>query len=79
MTWRRTDAAGFVLRAKALGIDDLPPGAYMLALRLVNPQTGEVIGRSARFQVAGREEASLPSWSPDRFRRGLHGCRSNTL
>jgi hypothetical protein len=51
----RPDEAGFVWAARTLNLDELPPGAYMLALRLRNPQTGEVIGRSARFQVAGQE------------------------
>lgn len=50
------DTAGAALVAKTLAIGELPPGSYMLALRLRNPRSGQVVGRSARFQVTAQEE-----------------------
>jgi hypothetical protein len=38
-----------------LPAEDLLPGTYILALRLQNPATGEVQGRSVRFQVTGTD------------------------
>ena len=52
----QSDSAGVVSTAKSLPIDDLAPGAYQLALRLRNPKTGEVTGRSAGFVVVNQEE-----------------------
>ncbi|RPI18523.1 MAG: GWxTD domain-containing protein, partial [Acidobacteriales bacterium] len=49
------DSTGVVSTAKSLPIDDLAPGAYQLALRLRNPKTGEVTGRSAGFVVVNQE------------------------
>jgi GWxTD domain-containing protein len=49
------DSSGTVLVSKTLSLDELAPGAYIVALRLRNPQTGEVVGRSARFQVTNQE------------------------
>ncbi len=48
------DAAGRLLVARTLPIDDLSPGQYLLALRLRNPRTGEVVGRSAKFAVVSQ-------------------------
>jgi hypothetical protein len=52
----KSGPAGVALVAKTLAIDELAPGSYMLALRLRNARTGEVIGRSARFQVTAQEQ-----------------------
>jgi GWxTD domain-containing protein len=52
----KSGPAGVSLVAKTLEINELAPGSYMLALRLRNARTGEVIGRSARFQVTAQEE-----------------------
>ncbi|MFB3778026.1 MAG: GWxTD domain-containing protein [Bryobacteraceae bacterium] len=48
--------AGVTLVAKTLDIGELSPGSYMLALRLRNTRSGEVVGRSARFQVTAQGE-----------------------
>ncbi len=52
----QSDSTGVVSAAQSLPIDDLAPGAYQLALRLRNPKTGEVTGRSAGFVVVNQEE-----------------------
>ena len=52
----KSGPAGVALVAKTLAIDELAPGSYMLALRLRNARSGEVIGRSARFQITAQEE-----------------------
>jgi GWxTD domain-containing protein len=52
----QSDSTGVVSASKSLPIDDLAPGAYQLALRLRNPKTGEVTGRSVGFVVVNQEE-----------------------
>jgi GWxTD domain-containing protein len=52
----RSDSTGVVSASQSLPIDDLAPGAYQLALRLRNPKTGEVTGRSVGFVVVNQEE-----------------------
>jgi len=52
----QADSDGVILVANTLSIEDLQPGTYILALRLQDPLTGEVQGRSVRFQVIGTEE-----------------------
>ena len=56
LDFTQSDSAGVVSAAQSLPIDDLAPGAYQLALRLRNPKTGQVTGRSAGFVVVSQEE-----------------------
>jgi GWxTD domain-containing protein len=52
----QADSGGVVLVTNSLPTEDLQPGIYMLALRLQDPSTGDVHGRSIRFQIIGTEE-----------------------
>ena len=56
LDWTQSDSTGVVSAAQSLPIDDLTPGAYQLALRLRNPKTGQITGRSAGFVVVNQEE-----------------------
>ena len=56
LDFTQSDSTGVVSAAQSLPIDDLAPGAYQLALRLRNPKTGQVTGRSAGFVVVNQEE-----------------------
>jgi GWxTD domain-containing protein len=52
----QADSSGVVLVTRTLPVEDLQPGSYILALRLHDSATGEIHGRSVRFQVISKEE-----------------------
>jgi hypothetical protein len=51
---------GTLLTAKTLPIDELPPGAYQLAVRIKEPQTGRMAASSAGFVVLGAQDEAAP-------------------
>jgi GWxTD domain-containing protein len=56
----RVDNSGALMTAKTLPIEELSPGAYQLALRIKEPQTGKLIARAASFTVVAAEQDPAP-------------------
>lgn len=78
----RADAFGSVITAKTLSIEELSPGAYQLALRVKDPQSGKISARSVAFTVTAGEEpqpivisrggAQTPQWlAANQYERAL--------
>jgi GWxTD domain-containing protein len=57
---RRADSFGALLTAKTLSLEELSPGAYQLAVRVKDPQTGKISARSVSFTVTAGEEDAPP-------------------
>jgi GWxTD domain-containing protein len=56
----RADAAGTLMTAKTLPIEELSPGSYQVVLRIKDPQTGALTARSATFTVVNAEQDPTP-------------------
>ncbi len=80
---RQADAFGTLMVSKSLPIEDVAPGAYQLAVRIKDPATGKIAGRSVAFVVSAdtqqpkpivvsRANAGAPQWlAANQFERGL--------
>lgn len=53
-------AAGSLLTAKTLGLEDISPGTYQLAVRIKDPQTGRLTAASVGFSVLGAQDDPAP-------------------